>query len=108
MTKKLDMKKVKKELDEMFDSYVPEVKKQSSDEPTNDVVEQIARMNQTQRDKFVHDFVTKWPHLANDIKEAIQIEIFEQREQKEKQELEAYSKKYSQEPLVLTKDMEVK
>ena len=42
------------------------------------------------------------------IKEAIQIEIFEQREQKEKQELEAYSKKYSQEPLVLTKDMEVK
>ena len=55
--------------------------------------------------------MTKWPHLANDIKEAIQIEIFEQREQKEKQELEAYSKKYSEfddEPLVLTKDMEVK
>ena len=52
--------------------------------------------------------MTKWPQLAYDIKEAIQIEIFEQREQKEKQELEAYSKKYSQEPLVLTKDMEVK
>lgn len=73
-----------------------------------DVVEEIARMNQKQRDEFVHNFVTKWPQLAYDIKEAIQIEIFEQREQKEKQELEAYSKKYSQEPLVLTKDMEVK
>ena len=73
-----------------------------------DVVEEIARMNQKQRDEFVNKFVTKWPQLANDIKEAIQIEIFEQREQKEKQELEAYSKKYSQEPLVLTKDMEVK
>tara|TARA_B100000282_G_scaffold235706_1_gene178153 strand:+ start:44 stop:271 length:228 start_codon:yes stop_codon:yes gene_type:complete len=73
-----------------------------------DIVEQIARMNQKQRDEFVHNFVTKWPQLAYDIKEAIQIEIFEQREQKEKQELEAYSKKYSQEPLVLTKDMEVK
>ena len=36
-----------------------------------DVVEQIARMNQTQRDEFVHDFVTKWPQLAYDIKEAI-------------------------------------
>ena len=73
-----------------------------------DIVEQIARMNQKQRDEFVHNFVTNWPQLAYDIKEAIQIEIFEQREQKEKQELEAYSKKYSQEPLVLTKDMEVK
>ena len=73
-----------------------------------DIVEQIARMNQKQRDEFVHNFVTKLPQLAYDIKEAIQIEIFEQREQKEKQELEAYSKKYSQEPLVLTKDMEVK
>ena len=73
-----------------------------------DIVEQIARMNQKQRDEFVHNFVTTWPQLAYDIKEAIQIEIFEQREQKEKQELEAYSKKYSQEPLVLTKDMEVK
>ena len=73
-----------------------------------DIVEQIARMNQKHRDEFVHNFVTKWPQLAYDIKEAIQIEIFEQREQKEKQELEAYSKKYSQEPLVLTKDMEVK
>ena len=76
-----------------------------------DVVEQIARMNQKQRDEFVNKFVTKWPQLAYDIKEAIQIEIFEQREQKEKQELEAYSKKYSEfddEPLVLTKDMEVK
>lgn len=77
----------------------------------NDVVEQIARMDQAQREVFVHDFVTKWPQLAYDIKEAIQIEIFEQREQKEKEELEAYSKKYSEfddEPLVLTKDMEVK
>ena len=73
-----------------------------------DIVEQIARMKQVDRIKFVREFVTKWPQLAYDIKEAIQIEIFEQREQKEKQELEAYSKKYSQEPLVLTKDMEVK
>ena len=73
-----------------------------------DVVEQIARMDQAQREIFVHDFVTKWPHLANEIKDAIQIEIFEQREQKEREELEAYSKKYSDEPLVLTKDMEVK
>ena len=76
-----------------------------------DIVEQIARMNQTQRDEFVHDFVTKWPQLAYDIKEAIQIEIFEQRQAKEKQELEEYSRKYAQyddEPLVLTKDMEVK
>ena len=73
-----------------------------------DVVEQIARMDQAQREVFVHDFVTKWPHLANEIKDAIQIEIFEQREQKEREELEAYSKKYSDEPLVLTKDMEVK
>ena len=76
-----------------------------------DVVEQIARMKQVDRIKFVREFVTKWPQLAYDIKEAIQIEIFEQREQKEKQELEAYSKKYSEfddEPLVLTKDMEIK
>ena len=111
MIKKLDMQQVKKELDKMFDSYVPEVKKQSINVPTNDVVEQIARMNQQQRDEFVHDFVTTWPQLAYDIKEAIQIEIFEQRKQKEQQELEAYSQKYAQyndEPLVLTKDMEVK
>ena len=76
-----------------------------------DIVEQIARMKQVDRIKFVREFVTKWPQLAYDIKEAIQIEIFEQREQKEKQELEAYSKKYSEfddEPLVLTKDMEIK
>ena len=52
-----------------------------------DIVEQIARMNQKQRDKFVSDFVTKWPELAYDIKEAIQIEIFEQREQKEQADL---------------------
>jgi len=52
--------------------------------------------------------VTTWLQLANQIKDAIQIEIFEQREEKEKQELEAYSKMYSDEPLVLTKDMEVK
>lgn len=111
MIKKLDMQQVKKELDKMFNSYVPEVKKQSINVPTNDVVEQIARMNQTQRDQFVHDFVTTWPQLAYNIKEAIQIEIFEQRKQKEQQELEAYSQKYAQyddEPLVLTKDMEVK
>jgi len=108
MIKKLDMQQVKKELDKMFDSYVPEVQKQSINVPTNDVVEQIARMNQQQRDQFVHDFVTTWPQLANQIKDAIQIEIFEQREEKEKQELEAYSKMYSDEPLVLTKDMEVK
>jgi hypothetical protein len=75
-----------------------------------DVAEQIARMDQKQRNDFVHTFVSKWPELANQIKEAIQIEIFEQRELKEKQELEEYSKKHSQhdEPLVLTKDMEVK
>ena len=76
-----------------------------------DVVEQIARMNQTQRDEFVHDFVTKRQKPAYDIKEAIQIEIFEQREAKEKQELINYSQKFSEfddEPLVLTKDMEVK
>ena len=75
-----------------------------------DIVEQIARMNQTQRDEFVHDFVTKWPQLAYDIKEAIQIEIFEQRELKEKQELEEISRKAREEdtPLVLTKDMEIK
>lgn len=74
----------------------------------SDIVEEIARMDQAQREVFVHDFVTKWPQLANQIKDAIQIEIFEQREEKEKQELEAYSKMYSDEPLVLTKDMEVK
>jgi hypothetical protein len=72
------------------------------------VVEQIARMNQVERIMFIRDLVTKWPHLANEIKDAIQIEIFEQREQKEKQELEEYSKMHSDEPLVLTKDMEVK
>ena len=48
-----------------------------------DVTEQIARMDQKQRDDFVHNFVSKWPELANEIKEAIQIEIFEQRELKE-------------------------
>ena len=74
----------------------------------SDIVEEIARMDQAQREVFVHDFVAKWPQLANQIKDAIQIEIFEQREEKEKQELEAYSKMYSDEPLVLTKDMEVK
>ena len=73
-----------------------------------DIVEQIARMNQKQRDDFVHYFVSKWPQLAHDIKEAIQIEIFEQRELKEQEDLKAYSEKYSEEPLVLTKDMEVK
>ena len=75
-----------------------------------DVAEQIARMDQKQRDEFVHDFVSKWPELANQIKEAIQIEIFEQRELKEKQELEEISRKAREEdtPLVLTKDMEVK
>ena len=75
-----------------------------------DIVEQIARMNQKQRDDFVHYFVTKWPHLAHDIKEAIQIEIFEQREAKEIEELEEISRKAREEdtPLVLTKDMEVK
>tara|TARA_B100000575_G_scaffold275105_1_gene259435 strand:- start:11 stop:244 length:234 start_codon:yes stop_codon:yes gene_type:complete len=76
----------------------------------NDVVEQIARMDQAEREVFVHDFVTKWPHLAHDIKEAIQIEIFEQREAKEIEELENISRKAREEdkPLVLTKDMEVK
>ena len=73
-----------------------------------DIVEQIARMNQKQRDDFVHDFVRKWPELAYDIKEAIQIEIFEQRQQKEQEDLKAYSKMFSEQPLVLTKDMEVK
>jgi len=75
-----------------------------------DIVEQIARMNQKQRDDFVHYFVSKWPQLANDIKEAIQIEIFEQRSEKEKQELEEISRKAREEdtPLVLTKDMEIK
>jgi len=75
-----------------------------------DIVEQIARMNQKQRDDFVHYFVSKWPQLANDIKESIQIEIFEQRSEKEKQELEEISRKAREEdtPLVLTKDMEVK
>ena len=73
-----------------------------------DIVEQIARMNQKQRDKFVSDFVTKWPELAYDIKAAIQIEIFEQREQKEQADLKVYSEMFSEEPLVLTKDMEVK
>lgn len=76
----------------------------------NDVVEQIARMDQSEREMFVHDFVTKWPQLAHDIKEAIQIEIFEQREAKEIEELEEISRKAREEdkPLVLTKDMEVK
>lgn len=76
----------------------------------NDVVEQIARMDQSEREMFVHDFVTKWPHLAHDIKEAIQIEIFEQREAKEIEELENISRKAREQdkPLVLTKDMEVK
>ena len=73
-----------------------------------DIVEQIARMNQKQRDDFVHDFVRKWPELAYDIKEAIQIEIFEQRQQKEQEDLKVYSKMFSEQPLVLTKDMEVK
>tara|TARA_B100000579_G_scaffold69481_1_gene52545 strand:+ start:37679 stop:37942 length:264 start_codon:yes stop_codon:yes gene_type:complete len=75
-----------------------------------DVTEQIARMDQKQRDDFVHNFVSKWPELANEIKEAIQIEIFEQRELKEKQELEEISRKAREEdtPLVLTKDMEIK
>ena len=108
MNKKIDMKKVKNELDEMFDSYSPQSKNKSSDEPTNDVVEQIARMNQKQRDEFFYNFVTKWPELAYDIKEAIQIEIFEQRQKKEQEDLKAYSKMFSEEPLVLTKDMEVK
>lgn len=74
----------------------------------SDIVEEIARMDQAQREVFVHDFVAKWPQLANQIKDAIQIEIFEQREQKEREELEAYAKMHSDEPLVLTKDMEVK
>ncbi len=75
-----------------------------------DVTEQIARMDQQQRDDFVHNFVSKWPELANEIKESIQIEIFEQRELKEKQELEEISRKAREEdtPLVLTKDMEIK
>tara|TARA_B100000965_G_C19591190_1_gene758034 strand:- start:1748 stop:2011 length:264 start_codon:yes stop_codon:yes gene_type:complete len=75
-----------------------------------DVTEQIARMDQKQRDDFVHNFVSKWPELANEIKESIQIEIFEQRELKEKQELEEISRKAREEdtPLVLTKDMEIK
>ncbi len=76
----------------------------------SDVTEQIARMDQKQRYDFVHNFVSKWPELANEIKEAIQIEIFEQRELKEKQELEEISRKAREEdtPLVLTKDMEIK
>ncbi len=75
-----------------------------------DVTEQIARMDQKQRDDFVHNFVSKWPELANEIKEAIQIEIFEQPELKEKQELEETSRRAREEdtPLVLTKDMEIK
>ena len=74
-----------------------------------DVVEQIARMKQIERIKFVRDFVTKWPHLANEIKDAIQIEIFEQREEKEKQQLEEISRKAREEdePLILTEEMEV-
>tara|TARA_B100001094_G_scaffold296500_1_gene318749 strand:+ start:5360 stop:5587 length:228 start_codon:yes stop_codon:yes gene_type:complete len=73
-----------------------------------DLAEQIARMDQTEREVFVHDFVASWPELAYDIKEAIQIEIFDQRQQKEQEDLKVYSRMFSEQPLVLTKDMEVK
>ena len=74
-----------------------------------DLVEQIARMNQAKRISFIRDLVTKWPTLASQLQHDIQIEIFEQREQREKQELERYSNMYDfTKPLVLTKDMEVK
>ena len=74
-----------------------------------DLVEKIARMNQVERIRFIRDLVTKWPTLASQLQHNIQIEIFEQREQREKQELERYSNMYDiTKPLVLTKDMEVK
>lgn len=74
-----------------------------------DTVEQIARMNQVERIRFIRDLVTKWPTLASQLQHDIQIEIFEQREQREQQELERYSNMYDfTKPLVLTKDMEVK
>jgi len=73
------------------------------------LVEQIARMNQVERIRFIRDLVTKWPTLASQLQHDIQIEIFEQREQREQQELERYSNMYDfTKPLVLTKDMEVK
>ena len=75
-----------------------------------DVVEQIARMNPKQRDEFVNPIRPNGSNLHMTLKKQSQIEIFEQREQKEKQELEAYSKnipEFDDEP-VPTKDMEVK
>ena len=38
-------------------------------------VESIAQMTKEQKETFVSTFVKKWPHLANDISNAINFEL---------------------------------
>ena len=72
MVKKLDMKAVKKELDEMFDNYKPNQKIKKEPEVI-DLVEQVARANQKERDAFTRGLVAKWPLLAKQILSLIHI-----------------------------------
>ena len=104
----LDMKAVKKELDEMFDNYKPNQKIKEEPEVI-DLVEQVARANQKERDAFTRGLVAKWPLLAKQIMDSIQVEIFETRMKEEEENLERISKeaRMEDEPLVLTKEMEV-
>mgnify|MGYP001168036900 FL=1 len=103
----LDMKAVKKELDEMFDNYKPNQKKE---EPkVIDLVERVARANQKERDAFTRGLVEKWPLLAKQIMDNIQVEIFETRMKEEEENLERISKeaRMEDEPLVLTEEIKV-
>jgi len=103
----LDMKAVKKELDEMFDNHKPNQKKE---EPkVIELVERVARANQKERDAFTRGLVEKWPLLAKQIMDSIQVEIFNQRTKEEEENLERISREARMEdkPLILTKEMEV-
>ena len=73
------------------------------------MVEQVARANQKERDAFTRGLVAKWPLLAKQIMDSIQVEIFEARIKEEQETLERISEeaRKEDEPLILTKEMEV-
>ena len=40
-----------------------------------DLVEQLARMDLTERDRFIKDLVRKWPHMAQSLSNMIGLEL---------------------------------
>jgi len=40
-----------------------------------DLVEQLARMDLTQRDNFIKSLVEKWPHMAQSLSNSIGLEL---------------------------------